>query len=133
MYLITAILATYVAVSHGYAIVRLTQEVPERGETKYLGVFIAWNTLAAIAVVSVAAYWQARHGLGETLLTLIMIAMTPHIVILAGNLANCARAMRTGVALWVIVFLVSWIVMSIFTITMVGAVSPYTYLIRILL
>ncbi len=130
MYVITALLALIVAVTHGYALLAW-----KRGDAGawYLGFFLMWNTPAAIVLVAAARFWLAQFAAGAMPLTLLAVAMAPHVIVLAGNVANGVGAMRAGIGGGAIVLLVSWIVVTILTITLLGTVSPNTFLIRVLL
>ncbi len=129
MYAITILFALYVAVTHGYALLRWKRG---EGDGWYLGFFLMWNTAAAIVLVAVAQIWLREYGRGAAHLTLVGVAMAPHVIVLAGNFANTVSALRAGMRGWPIAVLVSWIVMSILTITLLGVVSPNTWLIRVL-
>jgi hypothetical protein len=130
MYAIIALLALIVAVTHGYALLAW-----KRGDAGawHLGFFLMWNTPAAIVLVAAARFWLAQFGAGAAPLTLLAVAMAPHVIILAGNIANGVSAIRAGIGGGAIVLLVAWIVVTILTILLLGTVSPNTFLIRVLL
>ncbi|MCC5980067.1 MAG: hypothetical protein JJU21_18575 [Salinarimonas sp.] len=130
IYAVTVLLALIVAVTHGYALLAW-----KRGDAGAwnLGFFLMWNTPAAIVFVAAARFWLAQFGAGAAPLTLIAVAMAPHMIILAGNVANAVGAIRAGIGRGGIALLVSWIAVTILTITLLGTVSPNTFLIRVLL
>lgn len=129
MYAITALFALYVAVTHGYALLRWRRG---EGDGWYLGFFLIWNIAAAIVLVAVAQIWLREYGRGAAPVTLIAVATAPHVIVLAGNFANTVSAMRAGTKGWSLALLISWIVVSILTIVLLGVVSPNTWLIRVL-
>ena len=75
---------------------------------------------------------MTRYGSGAAILTLTLVSITPHLVILAGNIGNCVGAVRAGCDRSITILLGSWLVVSVFLITLLGAISPVTYLLNVL-
>lgn len=130
MYAIIALLAVFVAVTHGYALFAWKRGA---GEGWYAGFFLMWNLAAAIVLVAVARFWLAQFGIRMAPWALLAVAMAPHVIILAGNFAACVSAMRARAGGWMIAVFVAWIAASILCIMLLGVVSPNTFLIRVLL
>ncbi len=130
MYAIIALLAVFVAVTHGYALFAWKRGA---GDGWYAGFFLMWNLAAAIVLVAVARFWLVQFGTRMAPWALLAVAMAPHVIILAGNFAACVSAMRARAGGWMIAVFVAWIAGSILSIMLLGVVSPSTFLIRVLL
>ena len=59
MYAITALLAVFVAVTHGYALFAWKRGAQDAW---YAGFFLMWNVAAAIVLVALAQFWLAQFG-----------------------------------------------------------------------
>lgn len=133
MFAITPALAVYAAASYGYAIRCLINTNLAGRVAKHLLFFLLWNIIAALALRSLASFWLAQYGSGATIPTLTFVSMTPHILVLAGNVGNWLGAIRAGLDRPIVLLLGFWIAVSVFTIMLLGAISPVTYLINVLL
>ena len=130
MYAITALLALFVAVTHGYALFAW-----KRGalDAWYAGFFLMWNVAAAIVLVALAQFWLAQFGAGMAPWALLAVAMAPHVLVLSGNFAALVSTMREGAGHGMIAVFIAWIAASMLSVVLLGAVSPNTFLIRVLL
>ena len=130
IYAIIALLAVFVAVTHGYALFAWKRGA---GEGWYAGFFLMWNLAAAIVLVAVARFSLVQFGTRMAPWALLAVAMAPHVIVLAGNFAGFVSAMREGAGRGMIAVFVAWIVVSMLSVVLLGAVSPNTFLIRVLL
>lgn len=130
MYTIIACLAVFVAVTHGYALFAWKRGAQDGW---YAGFFLMWNVAAAIVLVALAQFWLAQFGAGMAPWALLAVAMAPHVIVLAGNFAGFVSAMREAGGRGMIAVFVAWIAASILSVVLLGAVSPNTFLIRVLL
>lgn len=130
MYTIIACLAVFVAVTHGYALFAWKRGAQDGW---YAGYFLMWNVAAAIVLVALAQFWLAQFGAGMAPWALLAVAMAPHVIVLAGNFAGFVSAMREAGGRGMIAVFVAWIAASILSVVLLGAVSPNTFLIRVLL
>lgn len=130
MYVIIAFLALFVAVTHGYALFAWKRGAQDAW---YAGFFLMWNVAAAIVLVALAQFLLAQFGAGMAPWALLAVAMAPHVIVLSGNFAGFVSAIRAGVGRGMIAVFVAWIVASVLSIMLLGAVSPNTFLIRVLL
>ncbi len=130
MYTIIACLAVFVAVTHGYALFAWKRGAQDGW---YAGFFLMWNVAAAIVLVALAQFWLAQFGAGMAPWALLAVAMAPHVIVLAGNFAGFVSAMREGGGRGMTAVFVAWIAASILSVVLLGAVSPNTFLMRVLL
>ena len=129
MYIIIALLALIVAVTHGYALFAW-----KRGalDAWYAGFFLMWNVAAALVLVALAQFSLAQFGAAMALWAVLAVAMAPHVIVLAGNFAGLVSAMRAGAGRGMIAVFIAWIAASMLSIMLLGTVSPNTFLIRVL-
>jgi hypothetical protein len=132
MDVINPILAVYALASCGYALRSLMINAFAGRTARHLLFFLLWNTIAAVALSFLLRLWMTRYGSGAAILTLTLVSITPHLVILAGNIGNCVGAVRAGCDRSITILLGSWLVVSVFLITLLGAISPVTYLLNVL-
>ena len=133
IYAIIAFLAVFVAVTHGYALFAWKRGAEDEW---YAGYFLMWNVAAAIVLVALAQFGLAQLGAakgGWGLGAVLAVAMAPHVIVLAGNFAGFVSAMRAGAGRGMIAVFVAWIVVSMLSVVLLGAASPNTFLIRVLL
>jgi len=64
---------------------------------------------------------------------LLAVAMAPHVLVLSGNFAALVSTMREGAGHGMIAVFIAWIAASMLSVVLLGAVSPNTFLIRVLL
>ena len=133
IYAIIAFLAVFVAVTHGYALFAWKRGAQDGW---YAGFFLMWNVAAAIVLVALAQFGLAQFGAAMAvwgLWAVLAVAMAPHVIVLAGNFAGFVSAMREGAGRGMIAVFVAWILVSMLSVVLLGAVSPNTFLIRVLL
>jgi hypothetical protein len=127
---IAVLLAAYVTAVCGYVVARL---IASRSSARILLGFAIWNTAIATLAGFGARYLMRMSTLDEgSLLTLTLISASPHLLVLGGNIALFACAFRMGTDRGFAVLLGSWVLASMLTIALLGAVSPLTLMLNLL-
>jgi hypothetical protein len=128
-----ALLGLYVVAFCGYAARRTVTSRAHGPTVPTLLLFGFWNIAVALTAAQGARLLMRMIASAEGGMTMAaIISLAPLALILGGNIVICIGAYRMAVDRRIVLLLASWIAASLFTIMILGAISPFTFLMNLL-